>query len=49
MPNVFQNALYLLTLECFPKNLGAVSDKHNNRFHQNIRAIEDIKGFEIKI
>jgi hypothetical protein len=35
-----ENPLSGVTLDFFPENLGEVSDKHNERFHQDIMAME---------
>jgi len=35
-----ENPLSGVTFEFFPENLGEVSDKHGERFHQDIMVIE---------
>ena len=44
--HAFENAFFSFTPSVFPKNLGVVSDKQGERFHQNIKTIQErYKGF----
>ena len=40
MQNVVENAVLAITSGFFPVNLGAVSDEHGERFHQDIKIME---------
>jgi hypothetical protein len=38
--NHFKNSFFEFAIGLFPENLGAVSEEHGERFHQDIKEIE---------
>ena len=46
MPNITQDSFSPFTPQLLPPNLGAVSDEHGERFHQDITKMQQSRQME---
>jgi hypothetical protein len=47
--NVIEDSLFTSRLDFFPPNVVALSDKHGDRFHQDISTVEKIYEYARKL